>query len=132
MEEGTALLLALVVMSFCLGMLIWTFSRSRQMLERWAADNSYEILSSQLRWLRKGPFFWTSSKGQVVYYVAVRTPEGHTKRGWVRRGSFWREFCRTKCKQDGKHSSQQSTAKTRDSGAVEEPLRCWETGRQQP
>ena len=49
MEEGTALLLALVVMSFCLGMLIWTFSRSRQMLERWAADNSYEILSSQLR-----------------------------------------------------------------------------------
>ena len=82
-------LIILVFVALGVGMTVWTFSRSRKILERWAAENGYQILSSEFRWLRRGPFFWTSSKGQTVYYVVVRTPEGPTKRGWVRCGSFW-------------------------------------------
>lgn len=70
-------------------LIVWTFSRGRRMLEDWATDNGYQLLSSEYRWLRRGPFFWTSAKGQMIYYVVVRTPGGEMRRGWVRSGSFW-------------------------------------------
>ena len=89
MEDLFPLLLIVVLLAFGVVMTIWTFSRARQILEGWAADNGYQLVSSQFRWLRRGPFFWTSSKGQMIYYVVVRTPNGRTRRGWVRCGSFF-------------------------------------------
>jgi hypothetical protein len=89
MEYVFPVLLILVFLAFGVVMTIWTFSRARQILEGWAADKGYQIVSSQFRWLRRGPFFWTSSKGQMVYYVVVRTPHGRTRRGWVRCGGFF-------------------------------------------
>ena len=70
-------------------MTIWVFSRARNMLEAWARENGYNILSSEMRLLRRGPFFWTTSKNQVVYYVTVQTPDGHNTSGFVRCGGFW-------------------------------------------
>jgi hypothetical protein len=89
MEDLFPLLLIIVFFAFGVVMTIWTFSRGRAILEGWAAENGYRLVSSQFRWLRRGPFFWTSSKGQIVYYVVVRTPDGRTRRGWVRCGSFF-------------------------------------------
>jgi len=88
-KDALRAILILVVLAFVAGMMIWTFLRSREMLNRWAEDNGYQILSSEYRWLRRGPFFWTSSKGQIIYYVVVRTSDGQTRRGWIRCGSFW-------------------------------------------
>jgi hypothetical protein len=68
---------------------IWYFSRSRHILEKWAAQNGYEIVRSEYRMLRKGPFFWSSSRGQSVYYVVVRDARGAEHTGWVRCGSWW-------------------------------------------
>jgi hypothetical protein len=67
----------------------WHISRSRSLLQRWAAENDYSILNSEYRYFSKGPFFWTSSKGQTVYYVTVRDHEGNIRTGWVRCGSWW-------------------------------------------
>ena len=89
MAEALPVLLILVLLAFGVGMTVWTFARSRELLNRWANDNGYEIVSSEFRWLRRGPFFWTSSKGQMIYHVVVRTEDGETKRGWVRCGGFW-------------------------------------------
>src|SRR5262249_35973173 len=36
----------------------------------------------------RGPFFWTSSKGQTVYRVTVEV-KGAVRTGWVRCGSWW-------------------------------------------
>jgi hypothetical protein len=49
----------------------WHFSRSNSLLQKWAADSGYRIVSQEYRTFSKGPFFWTSNKGQTVYYVVV-------------------------------------------------------------
>jgi len=84
--KGIILILGLLIIAIAL---LWMFTRAGRILDDWAAKNNYQILSSELRWLRRGPFFWTSTKNQIVYYVTVRTLDGTTKRGWVRCGSFW-------------------------------------------
>jgi hypothetical protein len=82
------------LMLFCLaGLLavyvVWAFSRGRSLLSRWAEDNSFQILHSEIRTLLGGPFTLTSSRNQIVYSVRVRDRAGNEKSGWVRCGSFW-------------------------------------------
>jgi hypothetical protein len=67
----------------------WHFSRSRSVLEQWADQSGYEILHSEYRNFVKGPYFWTTSKGQTVYYVSVRDCHGNVRTGWVRCGGWF-------------------------------------------
>jgi hypothetical protein len=69
--------------------LVWRYGRSGSLLSEWAAQNGYRIIHEEYRYLRKGPFFWTTSKGQTVYYVVVLDSAGNKRRGWVRCGSWW-------------------------------------------
>ena len=67
-------------------------TESRNVLvERWAADNGYELLRSEYRMLSKGPFGGKAvSEIQPVYYVQVRVPAGTIRSGWIRFGRrFW-------------------------------------------
>jgi hypothetical protein len=68
---------------------VWLFNRSNSLLHQWAAQNGYRILSQEYRNLFKGRFFWTSSKGQTVYYVVVEDDAGNQRRGWVCCGGRW-------------------------------------------
>ena len=67
----------------------WTQSRSRSVIELWAEANQFQIISSEERYFSRGPFFWTTSKGQTVYYITVRDAAGHLRSGWIRCGSWW-------------------------------------------
>jgi len=67
----------------------WTFSRSRQLLDDWAATNGFQLISADYCWIRRGPFFWTTSKGQTVYRITAVDDEGERRTGWARCGSFW-------------------------------------------
>jgi hypothetical protein len=67
----------------------WDITRSRALLNRWAADSGFQIIESHYRVFRKGPFFWTSSRGQTVYFVTIRDRQGYQRSGWVRCGSWW-------------------------------------------
>src|SRR5436190_20197489 len=67
----------------------WHARRSNALLHLWAEQNQYRILRQQCRRLFKGPYSWTSSKGQAVYYVVVEDSDGHKRSGWVRCGSWW-------------------------------------------
>ena len=80
--------LIIVVVVLGIAGIAWHFSRSRSLLEQWAAENGYQILHSEYRNLVKGPFFW-SSKGQTVYYVKVRDNQGNVRTGWLRCGGWW-------------------------------------------
>jgi hypothetical protein len=87
-SDQTIFLIFLIVAAAVVS-LYWHFSRSRSILESWAAQNGYEILESQFRNFFKGPFFWTSSRGQTVYYVKVRDQSGNVRTGWVRCGGWF-------------------------------------------
>lgn len=71
-------------------MAVWHVRRSKAILHRWIETNGYELLESRINWLNQGPFFWTSSSGQTVYYIkVVNLSDGRVRQGWVRCGSFW-------------------------------------------
>ena len=85
---GFSVILVPAVILLAVGSLAWSFSRSRKLLEQWAADNGFHILEREYRNFRKRPFFWTSSNSQAVYHVTVRDREGNVHSGWVRCGGW--------------------------------------------
>ena len=98
MRDVTPLLSALFTL--CLGLLVLavsvagavyavgTYRRAARVLSEWATHNGYRIIESDRKYLRKGPFTWTSSQSQIIYHVTVQDANGNTRRGWVRCGSF--------------------------------------------
>jgi hypothetical protein len=68
---------------------MWSLTRSRKLLEQWAAGNGYNLLLAERRLFWLGPFWWHTSKGQVVFHVTVRDQEGRERSGWVRVGSHF-------------------------------------------
>jgi hypothetical protein len=88
MDGGFPILMVFGIAIFVVLTMTWHFSRSRSVLEQWADQFGYEILHSEYRNFARGPFFWTTSKGQSVYYVRVRDSDGNVRTGWVRCGGW--------------------------------------------
>jgi hypothetical protein len=89
MENGLPIIVFIIFVIVGIAAIAWHCSRSRSLLQQWASGNGYVILHREYRNVVKGPFFWTSSKGQTVYYVKIRDREGNVRTGWVRCGSWW-------------------------------------------
>ena len=89
MENIAAGLLVTAIVVFGISGIVWTFSRSHRLLEEWASSNGYDLISAHFCWIRRGPFFWTTSKGQTVYRIIARDEDGERLTGWARCGSFW-------------------------------------------
>jgi hypothetical protein len=82
--------LAVVAVAVLIGLsLWWRSSRSGSVLDQLAQRNGYRLVSQEYRSFFKGPFFWTSSRGQAVYYVTVEDKDGHRRSGWARCGGFF-------------------------------------------
>jgi hypothetical protein len=62
--------------------------KAKRLVYAWAARNGLQIIEMELRWFSKGPFFWTTSRTQIVYYVTVYET-GRRRQAYVRCGSFW-------------------------------------------
>jgi hypothetical protein len=67
---------------------VWGVTRSNDMVDRWAADNGYRLISKERRFLRRGPFLLTTSKGQSVHYVTVEDANRDQRSGYLRCGSW--------------------------------------------
>ena len=85
----------IVVFWACVGLVVitiasisWRHYRGQTILRRWASANAYRLHEHEVRWLVRGPFFWTTSRGQLVYRVTVEDFDGRLRRGWVRCGSW--------------------------------------------
>jgi hypothetical protein len=89
MNSGFRVFVFLLIGTAVIGSIMWHYSRSRSVLEQWAAENGFEILHADYRNLFRGPFFWTTSRGQTVYYVKVRDSRGTERSGWVRCGGWF-------------------------------------------
>jgi hypothetical protein len=79
----------LLAVTIALGAFYAQDRRARGMVERWAAQNGFQVVEMRYSWLSRGPFFWTSSKEQLVYRLTVRDRYGDQHGAWVRCGSFW-------------------------------------------
>jgi hypothetical protein len=89
MDNVLAVILVLGVVVLLIASIFWQFSRSRAVLEHWAEKNKFTIIHSEYRNFVRGPFFWTASKAQTVYYVKVRDSNGKVRSGWVRCGGWF-------------------------------------------
>ena len=67
----------------------WSLTRSRQMLDQWAVENHLRLVSANLCWVNRGPFFWSTSNGQMIYRITVVSEDGERASGWARCGTFW-------------------------------------------
>jgi hypothetical protein len=68
----------------------YPYSRSIEILDEWARVNHYQILSREERHFRRGPFTWTMSRVQTVFYVVIHDELGRKRSGWVRCGNWSR------------------------------------------
>ncbi len=83
---GLVAMLALLLIG--IGLTMWQRERANDMLNKWAAQNQFRIEQREHRLFRKGPFLWTTGRGQYVYRVVVRDQNGRERTGWVRLGSW--------------------------------------------
>ncbi len=83
MEVGIGVLLLVLLGAWFAA---WHYGRAGSILETWARENDHLILSQENCWFFKGPFFWTSTRGQEVYRVTIRDREGRSRSGYVRCG----------------------------------------------
>jgi hypothetical protein len=74
----------LVVFIFVLA---YQYKNVQLLLDAWARENKYTILSKQYAFLWRGPFWWSSSN-QTVYRIKVQDKCGQIKSGWVRLTNF--------------------------------------------
>lgn len=88
METGGALFVGAFAVLAVLAIVLH-FGRSGSLLQQWAMKNDYQIIRQEYRSFFKGPFFWTSTRGQTVYYVVVEDSDGNRRSGWVRCGGWW-------------------------------------------
>ena len=88
MDSSAGFIMVPVMLLLVATIFAWHYHRSRSLLERWAERNGSRILAAEYRHVFRGPFFWTSSKGQTVYRVTIEVMGG-VRTGWVRCGSWW-------------------------------------------
>lgn len=60
----------------------------KNLLQHWADENNMKLMRLEARWFRLGPFMWTTSRFQLVYYVTV-WDRGKKRHAYVRCGNFW-------------------------------------------
>lgn len=83
------ILIPLILVGLMCG-LSWTLRRSREMLDEWLSTSNLELVSAEFCWFWRGPFFWSSSNGQVVYRITAVDQRGEMFTGWARCGGYWR------------------------------------------
>ena len=79
----------IVAVPISIALLVWNFRRANTLLEDWAARNGYHIIHREYRWFRRGPFFWFTNDGQMVFRIEVIDHEGQKQGAFVRVGGFF-------------------------------------------
>ena len=84
---------AITIVILCIGIAImgvaWQSFRGRKLVSRWARQHEFRLVKCEVRYLRLGTFFWTTSDKQRVYHVIVEDKSGGRLSAYVRCGSWW-------------------------------------------
>jgi hypothetical protein len=87
--DPSVIVISLFVIALA-AIMISRFGRSASMLEQWAAGQGYRLLHFERRKWRKGPFAFSTSRGQEVYQITVADREGKIKCGYIRCDRYFR------------------------------------------
>lgn len=88
MDQSFQVILFILIGSAIIGLNLWLSSKSRSLVEQWAHQHGYTLLHYERRIFFLGPFFWTTSRSQIVYYLRIRDQQGTERTGWIRCGSW--------------------------------------------
>jgi hypothetical protein len=69
----------------------WRFARNRKCVEKWAAENGYELIES-VDCLNGYPPEWNPRTG-AAYEVTVKDAQGVTRHAWIYNGYPFAEEC---------------------------------------
>jgi hypothetical protein len=90
----SALSLAVALVLAILGItafiaLHWLFeAKAQSIFQTWATAEGYTILRFKRAFLGGAFSFWTTSRGQAVYFITVRDNQGRERNACVRCGRF--------------------------------------------
>ena len=89
METFLIILFVIILVIFLT--LVMTFHKNSGLkeIEKWAKKEGLEILSSEYRWVKRGPYFISSSNLQRIYYLTVKDKSDNTRTCWVKVGGFF-------------------------------------------
>jgi hypothetical protein len=79
----------LLMAGLAVAAILWHRRRAAAMLRRGLAAKGYTLVERNYRWFARGPFFWTTSKGQAVFRFTAADPDGNRRTGWARCGGFF-------------------------------------------
>jgi hypothetical protein len=82
------LLLIPLFLLIAIATFVWRAGRKKTILEQWADQQGFQLIDYEERWLARGPFFFTTAKGRVVYLITVQHPDGRLATGWAKCGSW--------------------------------------------
>jgi hypothetical protein len=87
--SATDLIIGLVLL-IVIGMTVhnWHHDRAREIIDAWAGKEGYTLVSKRHRVRFISPFWFRTFRGQEVYYVVVRAPNGDEGEAFVRCGGF--------------------------------------------
>jgi hypothetical protein len=64
----------------------------KRVVSNWAKSKNQTIEKLEIRWFKKGPFFGTTSSGQLVFFATVKNREGKLRNVYIRVGGFFSGF----------------------------------------
>jgi hypothetical protein len=77
-------------------LLLYWHGRRREiwMLQNWARENHFELLSfRQRRFFEPAPFWFLSGHRTPAYLVTIRDEQGKQRSAWIRLGTLWEGIC---------------------------------------
>ena len=89
LDASAALTCLLLVTTLAVTANLIYVSMAKRRLQRWAIANGYSIDRSEIRYLRRGPFWWRTSCGQAVFRISVSDSQGHFRSGFVRVAGYF-------------------------------------------
>ena len=67
----------------------WLFeARAQSIFKKWATEQQFTVLRCERAFFGGAFSLWTTSRGQVVYFITVRDSQGTERNACVRCGSF--------------------------------------------
>jgi len=83
-----ALLLAIFAIAAFIAFNWLLETKAQSIFQNWAREQGYTVLRFQRAFLSGAFSFWTTSRGQVVYFITIRDNQGAERNACVRCGSF--------------------------------------------